>query len=88
MSATLQALPDLKHILKEDADSTCPRHSILPKSINQQAVCDVTQNMINASPTLATLSGNVSFASVCPEGFVGIGPIGTDAFIQHFVEKT
>jgi hypothetical protein len=44
--------------------------------------------MINASPTLATLSGNVSFASVCPEGFVGIGPIGTDAFIQHCVEKT
>ncbi len=31
----------------------------------------------------------MSFASLCPEGFVGIGvPIGTDAFVQNFVAKT
>ena len=31
----------------------------------------------------------MSFASFCPEGFVGIGvPIGTDAFVQNFVAKT
>ena len=34
-------------------------------------------------------SGDVSLASFCPEGFVGIGvPIGTDVFIQNFVPKT
>ena len=38
---------------------------------------------------LTQLSGDVSLASFCPEGFVGIGvPIGTDAFIQNFVAKT
>jgi hypothetical protein len=38
---------------------------------------------------LTQLSGDVSLASFCPEGFVGIGvPIGTDAFVQNFVAKT
>jgi hypothetical protein len=37
---------------------------------------------------LTQLSGDVSLASFCPEGFVGIGvPIGTDAFVQNFVAK-
>ena len=41
-------------------------------------------------PALAVaLSGNISLASFCPEGFVGIRvPIGTHAFVQKFVAKT
>ena len=38
---------------------------------------------------MTQFSGDVSLASFCPEGFVGIGvPISTDAFIQNFVSKT
>jgi hypothetical protein len=44
---------------------------------------------MQATPTLTHLSGDVLLASFCPEGFVGIGlPIGTDAFVQNFVDKT
>jgi hypothetical protein len=58
-------------------------------AITQQAAFDVAQNLINSSPSLATLSGNVALASFCPEGFVDIGvPIGTHAFVQKFVAKT
>ena len=38
---------------------------------------------------MTQLSGDVSLASFCPEGFVGIGvPIGTAVFVQSFVAKT
>ena len=38
---------------------------------------------------LPTLRGDVSLASFCSKGFVGIRvPIGTDAFVQNFVAKT
>ena len=82
MSETLQVLADLKHVLKEDAG--------LDLNVSkQQAACDVAQQKINSRPSLAALSGNVSLASFCPEGFLGIGvPIGTYAFIQHCVAKT
>jgi hypothetical protein len=59
-------------------DLNVPKTSILPKGITQQSVFEVVQNILNSSPTLATLSGNVSLVSFCLEGFVGIGvPIGT-----------
>jgi len=63
--------------------------SILPKGVTAQAAFDVAQDIIQAIPTLAHLSGDVLLASFCPEGFVGIGvPIGTDAFVQNFVAKS
>ena len=63
--------------------------SILPKGTTHQAVFDVAHSIIPDSPPLTQLSGDVSLASSCPEGFVGIGvTIGTDAFIQNFVAKT
>ena len=80
MSVALQALADLQHVVHEDAglDLNVPKTSVLPKGITHQAVFDTVQNIINSSPTLDTLSGNVSPVSFCPEGFVGIGvPIGT-----------
>ena len=73
LSVALQVLAELKRALKEDAKT-----SILPKGTTQQAVLDVAHSLIAASPALTQLSGDVSLASFCPEGFVGIGvPIGT-----------
>jgi hypothetical protein len=47
---------------------------------------DVSHINITFNPQL---SGDVSLASFCPEGFVGIGvPIGTDTFVQNLVDKT
>ena len=49
----------------------------------------MAQNIFQATPTLTHLSGDVTLGSFCPEGFVGIGvPIGTDAFVRNFVDKT
>jgi hypothetical protein len=63
--------------------------SILPKGTTQQAVFDLANSFIAASPTLTQLRGDVSLATFCPEGFVGIGvPICTDVFVQNFVAKT
>jgi hypothetical protein len=91
LSVALQVLAELKHVLKQDAglELNVSKTSILPKGVTAQAAFDVAQNIIQATPTLAHLSGDVLLASFCPEGFVGIGvPIGTDVFVQNFVAKT
>ena len=49
----------------------------------------VEHGFINATPSLTQVSGEVSFDSFCPDGFVGIGvPIDTDTFVRQFVVKT
>ena len=49
----------------------------------------MTHRIINTSPTLTHLNGDVLLSSFCPEGFVGIGvSIGVDAFVYNFVAKT
>ena len=49
---------------------------------------DAAHSIINNSPALTQLRGDVSLASFCPEGFIGIGvPIGTDAFVRNVVAK-
>ena len=64
-------------------------NSVLPKDVSHQTVFDVSQKIIKTTPTLTHLSGDVALDSFCPEGFVGIGvPIGTDDFLQNFVDKT
>jgi hypothetical protein len=70
----LQVLADLKHVLKEDAalDLNVSKTSVLLKGVTQQAAFNVAHNIINASPTLTHLSGDVSLASFCPEGFVAM----------------
>ncbi len=91
LSVTLQVLADLKSVLKEDdiLERNVLKTSDLPKGISQQSVFDVVHNIINSSPSLLHLSGDVLLASFCPEGFVGIGvSIGTHAFVQNFVAKT
>ena len=82
--------PTGDRVLKEDAglELNVSKTSILPKGTTQQVVFDVEHSIITASPALTQLRGDVSLASFCPEGFVGIGvPIGTDAFLQTFVAK-
>ena len=84
-------MAELKRVLKEDAGLklNVNKTSVLPKGVSQQAAFDVAQKIIQATPTLTHLSGDVALGSFCPEGFVGIGvPIGTDAFVQNFVAKT
>ena len=69
--------PWLKRVLKEDT------------VLELDVVFDTTHNIITDNPGLTQLSGDVSIASFCPEGFVGIGvQIGTDTFARNFVAKT
>jgi hypothetical protein len=91
LSVALQVLTEVKRVRKEDAglELNVSKTSILLKDTTQLAVFDVAHSIIAASPALTQLSGDVSLASFCPEGFVCIGvPIGTDAFVQNFVAKT
>jgi len=45
------------------------------------------QRMLAADPSLAHLSPLLSPASFVVDGYIGLGvPVGTDAFIQHFVK--
>jgi hypothetical protein len=91
MSVALQVLADLKHVLKEDAglDLNISKTSILPKGVTQQAAFDVAHRIINENSALTPLNADVSLASFCPEGFIGISvPIGTDALVRNFVVKT
>ena len=49
----------------------------------------MAQNIIQATPKMFHLSGDVTTGSFCPEGFVGVGvPIVTDTFVRNFVAKT
>jgi hypothetical protein len=75
----LQVLAELKRVLKEDAglELNVPKTSVLPKGVSHQVAVDMEQNIIQTTPTLIHLSGDVTIGSFCPEGFVGIGvPIG------------
>ena len=75
---------ELKRVLKEDAglQLNIAKTTVLPEGVSQRAVFDAAHGIINTSPALGHLSGDVALASFCPEGFVGIGmPIGTDAFV-------
>jgi hypothetical protein len=84
-------LAELKHVLKEDAglELNVSKTSVLPKGVTQQVAFDVAHSIINNRPVLTQLRGDVSLASFCPEGFIGIGvPIGTDDFVRNFVAKT
>ena len=86
----LQVLAELKRVLKEDTgiELNVGKTSILPEGTTQQTVFDVVHSIIAANPALTHLSDDVSLASFCPEGFVGIGvSISTDEFIQNFVAK-
>jgi len=76
---------------KEDAglELNISKTAILPKDITQEPIIDVAHGMINATPKLTQLRGEVSLDSFRPDDFVGIGvPIVTDTFVRQFVDKT
>jgi len=90
MSVALQVLADLKHVFKEDVglDLNISNTSVLPKGVAQQAAFDIAQRIIYHNSALTHLNADVSLASFCPDGFLGIGvPIGTDVLVQNFVAK-
>jgi hypothetical protein len=89
LSVALEVLPDVKHVLKEDADLDLnfDKTKILVKGISAADVHAAAQPMINADLSLAHLSRLLSPASFVVDGYIVLGvPIGTDAFIQHFVK--
>jgi hypothetical protein len=84
---TLQVLAEFK--TDTGLELNVSKTSILPKGTTTQAVFDMTQTIIQETPTLAHLTNDVLLDSFCPEGFIGIDvPIGTDAFVRSFVAKT
>ncbi len=86
LSVPLQVLAELKRVLKEDAGLELNvSQDIRPPQGHHPAGCV----RCGAQHPCCQTEADVSFASFCPEGFVGIGvPIGTDAFVQNFVAKT
>jgi hypothetical protein len=91
LSVTLQVLAELKAVFKADAalELNVSKTSILPTEGTAQAPFDMSQTIMQATPSLAHLRNDFLVDSFCPDGFIGIGvPIGTDAFVQSFVAKT
>jgi hypothetical protein len=87
----LQVLDELKTVFKADAglELNVSKSSSLSNGTTDHTVFDMTQTIMQATPSLAHLSNNFLVDSFCPEGFIGIGvPIGTDAFVQSFLAKT
>jgi hypothetical protein len=76
-------------VLKEDAGLALifDKTKILVKGISAADAHAAAQLMLNADPSLAHLRPLLSPASFVVDGYIGLGvPIGTDAFIQHFVQ--
>ena len=89
LSVALEVLSDIKHVLKEDAGLALnfDKTKILVKGISAADAHAAAQRMLAADPSLAHLSASLSPASFVVDGYIGLGvPIGTDAFIQHFVK--
>ena len=61
LSVTLQVLTELKRVLKEDVglEFNVNKTTVLPKGVSQEVVFKVAHGIINTSPTLGHLSGNV-----------------------------
>ncbi len=94
LSVALEVLSDIKHVLKEDAglslnfDSTQKsKTKFLVKGISAADAHAAAMRMLAANPSLDRLRPLLSPACFVVEGYIGLGvPIGTDAFIQHFVK--
>jgi hypothetical protein len=87
LSVALEVLSDLKHVLKEDAGLSLNFDST-QKSKTKFLVKGISATrMLAANPSLDHLRPLLSPALFVVGGYIGLGvPIGTDAFIQHFVK--
>ncbi len=61
LSVTLQVLTELKRVLKEDVglEFNVNKTTVLPKGVIQQTSFNVAHGIINTSPVLGHLSGDV-----------------------------
>ena len=79
LSVALEVLSDIKHVLKEDAGFS--------SRVSRADAQPAAMRMLAANPSLDHLRPLPSPACFVVDGYIGLGvPIGTDAFIQHFVK--
>ena len=89
LGVALEVLSDMKHVFKEDAglDLNFDKAKILGRRISVADAHAAAQRMLAAYSSLAHLSLLLSSASLVVDGYIAFAvPIGTDAFIQHFVD--
>ena len=88
LSVALQVPSDIKQVLKDDAGLDLnDKTKILVKGISAAEAHAAAQRQLTADPSLAHLGPLLSPKSFVVDGYIGLGvPIGTDAFIQHFVK--
>jgi hypothetical protein len=81
-------LSDIKQVLKEDTGLALnDKNKILVKGISASDAHAASQRLLIADPSLAHLSPLLSPSSFVVDSYIDLGvPIGTDAFIQHFVK--
>jgi hypothetical protein len=61
---------------------------LLVKGISAAEAHTATQRLLTADPSLAHLGPLLAPKAFVDDGYIGLGvPIGTDAFVQHFVKK-
>ena len=82
-------LSDIKLVLKEDAGLDInDKTKILVRGITAAEAHAAAQRLLAADPSLAHLGPLLTPKAFVDNGYFGLGvPIGTDTFIQHFVEK-
>jgi hypothetical protein len=89
LSVAIEVLSDIKHVLREDAGLDLnDKTRIFVKGISAAEAHTATQRLLTADPSLAHLGPLVAPTAFVDDGYIGLGvPIGTDAFVQHFVKK-
>jgi hypothetical protein len=80
---------DIKYVLQEDAGLDLnDKTKILVKGISAAETHTAAQRLLAAEPSLAHLGPLLAPKALVDDGYIGLGvPIGTDAFVQHFVNK-
>jgi hypothetical protein len=89
LSVALEVLSDMKHVLREDAGLDLnDKTKILVKGISAAEAHTAAQRLLTSDPSLAHLGPLLAPTAFVDDGYIGLGvPIGTDAFVQHFVKK-
>ena len=89
LSVAFEVLSDIKLVLKEDAGLDInDKTKILVRGITAAEAHTAAQRRLTADPSLAHLGPLLTPKAFVDNGYIGLGvPIGTDAFIQHFVAK-
>jgi hypothetical protein len=89
LSVAFEVLSDIKHVLREDTGLDLnDKTKILVKGISAAEAHTAAQRLLTADPSLAHLGPLLAPTAFVDDGYIGLGvPIGTDAFVQHFVKK-